>query len=278
MDRVQVFAADGAPLGMFGIPEPTDIDYRDQSMVVGAIAGFAVIDAETGEPLTVTGTRGNGIDQFDTVGGVALGADGTVYAVDTFNNRLVALTQEGDRLWTVVTGHPANDVTVGVSGAEMSASRTTTAPADLQLPADVTVDGNGRLVVIDSFDFSIAVFNSEDGSLVSKYAAFGSQDGQFRYPSSISYDAGRDWFVVADTGNARVQIVRIPGAAPFELGAAARRTLSGPLRACCAPLLLLLILLVLFIVQRARKRRAARKPVKAVENVVLKDDSGENVV
>jgi len=84
--------------------------------------------------------------------------------------------------------------------------------------------------------------------------------------------------VVADTGNARVQIVRIPGAAPFELGAAARRTLSGPLRACCAPLLLLLILLVLFIVQRARKRRAARKPVKAVENVVLKDDSGENVV
>jgi DNA-binding beta-propeller fold protein YncE len=193
------------------------------------------------------------------VGGVTVGPDGTVYAADTFNNRIVALTPEGERIWTVQTGHPANSVEIGEGGgAAMAASRITTAPAGLELPADVCVDRNGRVVVIDSFDFSIAVLDAADGSLIGKYGAFGSLDGQFRYPSSIAYDPARDWFVIADTGNSRVQIVRIPGSAPFDIASAARRSLSGPLRACCAPLLLLLILVVLYLVQRARRKARER--------------------
>lgn len=255
MDRVRVFGSDGADLGTFAVPSPSDIDYRDGVMSIGSISGLAVVDPETGNPITVVGTRGTGPDQFDTVGGTAIALDGTVYAVDTFNNRLVALTQEGERLWSVQTGNPGNRVEVGEGGSGGVMSDETTGSADLQLPADVTVDNNGRVVVIDSFDFSVAVFSPENGELIAKYGAFGSRDGQFRYPSSISYDPQRDWFVVADTGNARVQIVRIPGSAPFDLGAAARRSLSGPLRACCAPLLLLLVLLIVWLVQRRRRRK-----------------------
>jgi len=264
LDRIRVFGADGADLGMVTVPSPTDITIRDDTMAVGSIAGFAILDPETGTPLSTVGTRGPGPDQFDTVGGVAIAPDGTRFAVDTFNNRVVAINEDGERLWTTQTGHPGNAVSV-TGAAEMNASRITTAPAALQLPADVTVDGNGRVVVIDSFDFSIAVFDPATGEFLAKYGAFGNQDGQFRYPTSISYDPARDWFVIADTGNARVQIVRIPGSAPFELGATARRSLSGPVRACAAPLALLLILLVLFIVQRVRRRRERKRLESATQ-------------
>jgi len=278
MDRVHAFDSNGADLGVFAIPTPLDIEFENDTLAISSIAGYAIVDPATGQPVSVVGTRGTGPEQFDTVGGVAIAPDGTTYAVDTYNNRLVALTPEGQRIWTVQTGHPANDVTIGQGGDVQSESRDTTAPAELELPADVCVDRNGRVVVLDSFDFSITVFSPEDGSVIGKYGSYGSLDGQLRYPSSISYDPQRDWFVIADTGNARVQIVRIPGSAPLDLAAAARRGLAGPLRACCAPLALLLLLLVLWIVQRARRRAQERDALTAEhEDSTVQEVDGEDV-
>jgi sugar lactone lactonase YvrE len=280
MDRVRAFDVGGADLGSFAIPSPLDIEYdeENETLVISSVAGYAIIDPDTGTPVSVIGSRGMGPEQFDTVAGVGVAPDGTVYAVDTYNNRLVALSPEGQRIWTVQTGHPGNDVAV-TGGEAMAASRDTSAPAELELPADVCVDRNGRVVVIDSFDFTIAVFDPADGSLIGKYGSYGSLDGQFRYPSSIAYDPQRDWFVVADTGNARVQIVRIPGSAPFDLGAAARRGLSGPLRACCAPLALILLLVALWVVQRVRRRardKVARQDAAA--GAPQPEDTAENIV
>jgi hypothetical protein len=154
----------------------------------------------------------------------------------------------------VVTGAPGNEINVTGGGA-MAASSDTTAPARLQLPADVTIDGRGRLVVVDSLDFSISVFDPADGSFIAKYGAYGPQDGQFIYPSSIDYDSQRDWFAIADSGNSRIQIIRIPDSGrQTDAAATVRRALSGPLRACLVPLLLLLILFILFVI-RSRKRK-----------------------
>src|SRR5690606_22396135 len=134
-----------------------DIAYNGESMAIGSDAGFAIVDPNNGEPLQVVGTRGQGEDQFDTVNGVAFGADDTLYIVDAFNNRLWAYDTQGNRLWSVATGAPGNQV--DVSGADAVASSTlTSAPAGLGLPADVCVDGNGRIVVLDGFDFAMAVF------------------------------------------------------------------------------------------------------------------------
>ena len=55
------------------------------------------------------------------------------------------------------------------------------------------------------------IFSAEDGEFIAKYGAYGRDDGQFIFPSSIDYDPDRDWFAVADNGNSRVQIIRIPG-------------------------------------------------------------------
>lgn len=277
MDRVRVFAADGSDAGIFGIPNPVDIDYRNGTMVIGTKFGFSIVDPNTGIPSKVVGTVGKEADQFDNVNGVTVAPDGTIYVVDTYNNRLSAYTGEGDRKWIVETGASRNQV--DITGADaVAASTLTTAAAKLQLPSDVTVDGNGRVVVVDAFDFSISVFDPATGDVIAKYGEYGEDDGQLAYPSSIAYDSERDWFAVADSGNGRVQIVRIPGSGAPDALAAARRSLAGPLRACLFPLILLLIALVVYLVMRARrKKKAAQAAIDASAVADPGDVSGDTV-
>lgn len=254
MDRVRVLSATGEDLGAFPIPSPTDIEYRAGTMVVTSESGFAFVDPNDGRPLKVVGQKGQGVGEFDTVGGLTIGPDGTVYIVDTYNNRLEAFDGEGNQLWSVQTGAPGNKVDV-TGAANVQASQITSAPAKLQTPSDVTMDGNGRLVVVDPFGFSVSVFDAKNGKFIKKYGADGRKDGQLNYPSAIAYDAERDWFAIADTGNHRVQIVRIPGSAPFSAQSAAKRSLSGPLRACLAPLVLLLLAIIVAVVRRRAKKK-----------------------
>ena len=274
MDRVDVFDADGADLGMFSVPDPGDMDYRDGTILLGSRGGFAFIDAATGNPKKVFGSYGKGPNQFDTVGGVTYADDGSFFLVDTFNNRLKAYEADGSLKWSVSTGAPGNKV--DVTGApEMQASRETSAPARLQVPADVCLDGNGHLVVVDGLDFSISVFDSKDGKFIAKYGEYGQKDGQFIYPSSIDYDAARDWFVVADAGNSRLQIVRIPDSAgatgPL---ASARRVLAGPLRVCLAPLALLLVVLIVWLIMRRRRKKQEKAAAGSPETASVDESAG----
>ena len=128
----------------------------------------------------------------------------------------------------------------------------------LQLPLGLTVDGAGRIVVIDMYESALAVFEAKTGTFVGKYGDYGAQDGQFFYPVSVGYDRGRDWFTVADALNRRVEIVRIPGSSGgLGVAATVKRSLSGPLRACLFPFLLLLGIAVWLITWVVRRRRAA---------------------
>jgi len=268
MDRMRVFDTADQELGAFSIPNPIDLAAKDDKLVVGSIAGFAILNAQNGEPLKIVGERGKGENQFDSVNGVAIGEDGRIYVTDAFNNRLSAYDAEGERLWIVETGAPGNQVNLSGGGA-MAASTETSAPARLQLPSDITIDGRGRLVVVDALDFSVSVFDPDNGEFLAKYGDYGNQDGLFVYPSSISYDPQRDWFAVADAGNSRVQIVRIPdSSAEFDAAAVARRTLAGPLRACLFPLALLLLLLVAYIWRSRQKKKQERL---AAQNAAAQD-------
>lgn len=234
------------------VPAPSTVTATDERIYVGSNAGFAILDKE-GTPLNVLGTRGKEDDQFDMVNGITVGDDGTIYVTDTFNNRISAYDQEGRRLWMVVTGNPGNKTEL--QGAE-SMVVTTTAEAALQLPAEITFDGNNRLVVVDPWDITLTVLDPADGSLIAKYGRHGSVDGQMLYPAGVDYDPQRDWFAVADTGNMRVQIFRMPDSGGSPL-ADIRRSLTGPLRACLAPLVLLLIALIVAVIRRRRRRKAA---------------------
>lgn len=233
------------------IQQPTAVAVSEDRIVVGAKAGFAILDAE-GSPIKVVGSEGFEDDQFDTVSGLALDESGNIYVVDTYNNRISKYSPEGDRVWLVRTGNPANQAANEGAG---SIKVETDAPAALQTPGAAVIDGAGRLVVVDMLDFSLTVFSADNGDVIAKYGTYGTEEGTFLYPTGLAYDPERDWFAVGDLGNNRVQIVRLPGSSDSALLPTARRALTGSLRAVFLPLILLVIAFAYWVYTRIRRRK-----------------------
>lgn len=260
---IRVLRSDNTDAGSFGVPQPVSVAVSADRIVVGSVAGFAIIDKSNPEkPLHVIGTRGKGDNQFDYVHGVAIGANGTIYVVDSYNNRLSAYTPEGKRLWIVRTGNPSNSAKL--VGDSLSTTRTAdlkvSGDKTLQLPLGLTIDGAGRLVVTDMFDCSLGVFDAKNGAFIGKYGSAGAEDGQFFYPVSVGYDPGRDWFTVADSLSDRVQVVRIAGSASGSgAPSALNRALAGPMRALLLPAALLLVAGIAALVVALVRRRRAKK-------------------
>ncbi|MDO8847566.1 MAG: NHL repeat-containing protein [Coriobacteriia bacterium] len=241
------------------VDAPTAVAVTDDRIFVGAKAGFAILDME-GSPIEIIGTQGFEEDQFDTVSGLAVDEDDNIYVVDTYNNRISKFDRNGQRLWIVKTGNPANRA--ANEGAE-SLTIETDAPAAMQTPGAAVIDGAGRLVVLDMLDFSLAVFDPENGDVIAKYGTYGTEEGTFMYPSGLAYDPDRDWFAVADLGNNRVQIVRLPDSSASTVLPSARRALTGSLRALFLPLILLIIGLAYWLYRTFRDMRSRRAEDRA---------------
>lgn len=258
LDMVRVLRPDGTEEGSFTVPQPVSVAVSEDRIAVGSVYGFAILE-KTGQPIKVFGSRGKGDDQFDYVHGIAFDGDGNVYVTDSYNNRLSAYDRHGNRLWLVNAGSPAN--TASFEGGMLTPSETTgtvlSGDSALQLPLGLAVDGSGRVVVSDMYECALAVFDAKTGKFIGKYGEPGADDGQFFYPVSVAYDAGHDWFTVADAFNKRVQIVRIPNSSRgIGVVATINRSLAGPLRACVFPLLLILLAFVVWFVVRFVRRRA----------------------
>lgn len=253
---VLVFNAAGKQLGKFDIPQPTAIAVNDKYIVVGAKAGFVIMD-KNAKILKLVGTLGRGEGQFDTVNGIALDKENNIYVVDTYNNRISKYTPEGKLVWLTKTGYPGNEHTT--LGKKKYTSKDA---AQMQVPMGCTLDAAGHLLVIDMFDFTIAQFDAKTGKYIAKFGTYGTEDGKFLYSSDIDYDASTDTFVVSDTGNQRAQIIRLPNSGG-SLFAKVRSLLSGPLALCCIPILIIIICLIIaYIMQRNRKKKEQEKYYK----------------
>ena len=252
-NNVYVVSPDNKVVRKIFVPTPSSVAVSSDRLVVGSASGFVIL-TKTGGVIKVLGSQGKGDKQFNGVRGVAIGKDGTIYVVDQYNNRVSAYDHNGIRKWIVSTGNPGNKSSVAGSIAATGSK----APAAMQIPAGMTIDGAGRLEIVDPFGFDITVLDPKNGALIAKYGTAGTVDGQFVYPSSIAYDSSHDWFAVADTNNGRVQIVRLPNSGGSAL-AGANRALSGPWRACILPLALILIAIIVGIIYRIRARRRRRR-------------------
>ncbi len=261
-DVIHVRTADDREVQTLKVDTPMSVTATDDRIIVGSQAGFAILDKD-GKPIKIIGTKGTGDAQFDSVNGLAVGENGTIFVSDTYNNRISAYDRNGNRLWIVKTGNPGNKS--DITGAAKQKT-TIKEEAKLQLPLQLAVDGAGRVIVVDAFDFSLTVLNPKNGRLIAKYGKPGGKDGQFTYPAGVAYDAQRDWFAVADTMNARVQLVRLPDSGGSPVAGIAR-TLTGPIRACFVPLIILLIALIVGVVGRSR-RKAKLARAASTEGVV----------
>lgn len=241
-DRIVVFTADSEFLREWEVPQPLEIAVRGDRVFVGSRFGVALYDTQ-GTILSVWGSGGKEPEQFDVVRGVAIGEDGTLYTSDTQNKRVKAYDELGNLLWV----YPETSPAAGGS-AEASSS------APFQIPTGMTFDAAGRLLVIDPFEFAVISIDPESGTELDRWGEFGERDGLFAYPTSLDYDPDRDWYVIADTANDRVQIMRIEGSGG-SLTDGVRRAMVGPWWVCLAPLLLLLLAFLLLLSSRKRQKR-----------------------
>lgn len=235
--KIIVFDAEGGYSREWPVEtQARGVHVSDGKVYVLDVGKVLVFDSQ-GEELGAFGSRGPAPGQIDAYQGVVQN-NGVVYVAESFNKRLQAFDESGTVLWTVPDGTAARP------GPRASATRTPSASASdaapghrWDLPQDLTVDARNRLVVVDAFQFEIAVVDPKTGKVQARYGEYGREEGQFFYPTSIDYDPVRDWFAVADTNNGRIQIVRIPDSA--NPGAAtAWRAASSPFRYLAVPGLL----------------------------------------
>lgn len=247
--QIRVFDPDNRELRKWTVPQPTEVDARDGKVAVGMVGAVALFEQD-GTLIDWWGDRGGESDEVDIVRGVAIGEDGTIFISDTQNRRLKAYEPDGTLVWVYPT--PKEAKRLRESERSVTGER---GPYDL--PAGMAFDRAGRLIVADPFRFEMVAVDPKTGKVVARFGKFGSADGEFTYPTSISYDRRRDYFAVADTGNNRVQIVRLPDSGGIAPVAAAWRLTDQPLWILIVPILLVILGIV---VQRtADRRRAARE-------------------
>jgi sugar lactone lactonase YvrE len=240
--KVIVFSSAGRFLREWAVPSPTGVRIVGDRAFVLTAQGVAVCKTD-GTLLSLWGRRGKGPEEFDNPQGFAIAEDGTVYISDTLNARIKAYTPEGRLLWV----WPEDRRNASPSGL-----RPSTQSGPLQLPSGMCIDGRGRIVLVDPFNFQIMILqpSAKSAKLVARYGQQGAADGYFYYPSDIAYDAARDWFVVADTRNNRLQVVRIPGSASNVVLAGIRRATTGLSWLCALPLLLILAAIAIAVLRR----------------------------
>lgn len=262
---VRVFDKQGNELGQLDIPGVLSAAASNDIMVFGAEAGFVIMDKDA-NIIKLVGTHGKGADQFDRVNGVAIDAEDNIYAVDTFNNRVSKYDKDGNQIWINETGHPGNQTMTGEKEFKSDA------PAQLQVPMGCTIDGNGNLVIMDLLGFQIVVLDSENGDFIARYGQPGKRDGDFMYPADITYDKRTDSFVVADNGNKRAQVIKLPDSGG-DLGTTLASILQGPLLLCLIPIILLIIALIIaYFMQRSRKNKEVIKMQEYAEEMAAKEE------
>lgn len=269
--QVLAFSPDGAQVDQWNVELPNEIHVRDNKIAIAAAKGIAVFTPEGEMLFQLGGTRGWMEDQFDLPHGIVQDDAGNVYVSDTQNRRVKAYSADGRRLW--ISGTAPDRTQPGVADVRSQDSSVGAGP--FILPSGMTLDANGRLVLVDPFKFRIAILDPATGDVMHEtkddgsegrqtyYGEYGQKDGFFAYPTGIDYDETRDWFVVADTYNNRLQIVRLPGSG----GGAIERvvgTYRPPMLICCIPWILLVIALIVAV---ARRRRPVETQVTGATEV-----------
>jgi uncharacterized protein (TIGR03663 family) len=213
-----------------------------QSAASGGTAAEADADAYAKATKSIAavqvigGQAGKGDGQFNQPKGAAIGPDGSLYVVDTFNARVEKFDKDGKFLlawgsegqgdgqfkepWGIAVG-PNGDVYVADTwnhriqrfdkdgrfkskwGQQQMVGSTSDAPTNFFGPRGIAIDAAGSLLVTDTGNHRVLRFDA-DGKPMGVYGGRGSDPGQLSEPVGIAVDKGGN-FYVADTWNHRVQ-------------------------------------------------------------------------
>ncbi len=258
-NKIVVTDGTGRIVREIGIELPIEVAVKGDRMAVAAGSGVAVMKTD-GTLVAQWGERGNRANGFDLPHGIAWGADGNVYVSDTNNKRIKVYSPAGRLQWI----YPKDRELAKRAGLSTSLKPKGDKAVGLQIPAGMTTDAAGRVVLVDPFEFRAITIDRSGKKLGPGWGEFGRRDGLFAYPTGISYDKARDYYVIADTANNRLQIVKLPGSGGNAVAGGLRAALDGPLWLLAIPLAFLFLALVVPFLRRKLRDRLAEEPTPAL--------------
>jgi tripartite motif-containing protein 71 len=162
---------------------PTDvaIDSKGNIYVVDSGNNRVVIFDSDGQEIGSFGSEGDGDGQLSGPVGIGIAPDDSVYIADRGNRRLMHFSALGTESETIPLTEDGEDI----------------------VAVDVTVSEDGsELFVTASARHRVVVF-SANGNYLRGWGGEGSEDGEFRYPATLTLAGGV--LYVVDVLNARVQ-------------------------------------------------------------------------
>jgi len=155
-------------------------DPQGRILVTDAATASLLRFDRKGERMDVFGTKGTVPLQLPL--GLSVAPDGTIYVADATQAKVIAFDDEGD--------------VVSVYGRQ----------GELKNPTDAVLAPDGkRLFVADSKAHQIVIFDKESGEILDRFGERGEGDGQFSFPTSLTFGPDGLLYVV-DQLNSRIQV------------------------------------------------------------------------
>ncbi len=166
-------------------PHAVDFDGQGRIVVTDVALGALIRFDPEGRRMDVFGTKGR--MRLRSPLGLDVAPNGVIYVADVGMKKVLAFDAEGEFL--AAYGHEG----------------------DLVNPTDAALSPEGsRLFVADSKAHTIVVFDADTGELVSSFGGRGTEEGEFNYPTSLTFGPEGNLFVV-DQMNCRVQVFEADG-------------------------------------------------------------------
>jgi DNA-binding beta-propeller fold protein YncE len=171
--QILVFDSDDRFQRAIGDPEryePIDVAISGDKLIVTDIKDHQVhfLDKASGEILKTIGEKGNIPGTFFHPTNIAIGADGSIYIMDTTNVRIQQFTADGEFIREV-----------GGQGNR---------PGKFVRPKGVAVDREGNIYVTDAAFQNIQVLAAEDGGALMAFGEVGSEPFNINMPTVVKID------------------------------------------------------------------------------------------
>ncbi|MDD5068338.1 MAG: 6-bladed beta-propeller [Candidatus Pacebacteria bacterium] len=219
--RVQIFDSGFSYIGQFGsggsgdgqfyYPRGIALDSSDNVYIVDLYGARVEKFDSSGNYLSKFGSSGSGDGNFGASypGGIAVSTvTGDIYVVDSANDRVEKFDSAGTFLatfgWGISDGSHAlqtctSSCRAGISGAGRGQFDGNT-QSDESL--GIALDASDNVYVVDTVNGRIAKFDSSDLSFVSQ---FGTTEGEFSHPRSLTIATTTGDIYVADTDGNRIE-------------------------------------------------------------------------